>query len=473
MCGLDRFRRRRAVGDSFDNLSVLPRSLQWGCPVCQSTHWVDEAKCSCGFRLEYREPLVRHFEAAQHAHKTRNYLAAITHLKKRKSTLPTISASARGWKRSRKESPRSRREGGFRDRTRAETIGRGGAALEAWSKLADPADKSLRAAWTDVMHGFQTPRRSAPAPVDSPYRSPSLRELLRQALEHAADLPDAVDALHHCPPDPPIKLLATFEDDRMKLRWDAPPADGLGPVIFRVLRKRETVPLHAGDGVLVAEVKGTECEDRDVAPGESVGYAVFSHRHESDSISGATAGPLLALADVRHARAETTSREVHLFWKPPLGAIDIRVVRKRGVPPRDSNDGDLIEALRDSAHDRDLEDGRVYHYGIFAIYKPANKPGTRVLRGVFITALPQSPAEPIDTARLHPVPSGGVRVSWLAPKHGQGRRCARRNLWGKSPANGSIPMKLTRSTDIGSPWNPRPRRSTRVRRTQWSFITRR
>ena len=398
-------------------------SLQWTCPVCQSVHWVDEAKCTCGFRQEFREPLVRHFEAAQHSHKTRNYLAAAMHLKKAQEFAPNHIGVRKGLEKIKEKVVEiERAKGIFATEYARRRLVAARAALEAWTKLTDPADKALRAAWTDVMRALRDASAlctRARAVLQSDPKT--ARELLRQALEHVADLPDAVDALHHCPPDPPSKLVASFEDDRMKLRWDAPPADGFGPLAFRVMRKRDGLPAHAGDGVLVAEVKGTESEDREVAPGESVGYAVFSRRHEADSITAATAGPLLALADVRDLRVETSSREVHLFWKSPAGAIDIRVVRKRGVPPRDSNDGDKVEALRESAHDKDLEDGRVYHYGVFAIYKPANKPGTRISRGAFVTALPRSPAEPIEDARLDLPTTGGVRVSWVAPKQGQAR----------------------------------------------------
>ena len=41
-------------------------ALRWECPICHRDHWVDEPRCTCGFRLELREPMLRHFEAAQY-----------------------------------------------------------------------------------------------------------------------------------------------------------------------------------------------------------------------------------------------------------------------------------------------------------------------------------------------------------------------------------------------------------------------
>lgn len=397
-------------------------SLRWTCPVCQKTHWVDEARCDCGFRQENLEPLVRHFEAAKHAHRSRNYAAAVFHLKKAETYAPRHVGVRKGLEKIKEKVAEIERvKAMFATESARRRLVAARSALESWSLLVDPTDKTFRAAWQEVMRDLRDAAALCTQARSISHTEPSrARELIRQALERAVDLPDAVDAARHCPPDPPTKPTASFEDDRMRLRWDAPPADGFGPLTFRVLRKRDGLPAHAGDGVLVAETKSTECEDRDVSPGESVGYAVFSRRHEADSIAGATVGPLLALGEVRDLRVETSSREVYLFWKPPPGAIDVRVVRKRGVPPKDANDGDKVEALHDSAHDRDLEEGRVYHYGVFAIYKPANKLGTRISRGAFVSALPRSPAEPIEDARLEPASGVGVRIVWKSPKQGIG-----------------------------------------------------
>ena len=46
-------------------MPALRGVAQVGLPGLQAQPWVDERRCACGFRQALREPLVRHFEAAQ------------------------------------------------------------------------------------------------------------------------------------------------------------------------------------------------------------------------------------------------------------------------------------------------------------------------------------------------------------------------------------------------------------------------
>ena len=92
------------------------------------------------------------------------------------------------------------------------------------------------------------------------------------------------------------------------------------------------------------------------------------------------------MGEVRDVRVETRSREVDLSWTPP---------RRRGRGPggpqarhsadRSRTTATAIEALLDQAHDRGLEPDRVYHYGIFAVYRMPDGRST-ASRGVFVAA---------------------------------------------------------------------------------------
>ncbi|MBX6316372.1 MAG: hypothetical protein IRY99_26190, partial [Isosphaeraceae bacterium] len=246
------------------------------------------------------------------------------------------------------------------------------------------------------------------------------RRLFRQALAIAADLPEALDGLRRLPPDPPSALRIALEDGRVRLLWNAAPADELGPISYRVVRKRQGLPAHPGDGVQVADVAATECEDPGVPGGETVGYAVFSRRGEVDSLTGASAGPLLIMEEVSDIHAEAHSREVLLSWTPPPGAVGVRVVRKAGARPVGPDDGVPIEALRDQALDKGLEDDRVYQYGLYACYRAPD--GTlRTSPGVVVAVMPHRPVEPVDELTVAPEPGGRLRLSWREPPRGQVR----------------------------------------------------
>ncbi len=397
-------------------------SLQWDCPVCRRSRWVDEPRCACGFALADLEPLVRHFEAAQHAHKTRDYHAALAHLRRVQEFAPRHVGARKGIERIKERLAEiDRARGAFEaDRARGH-LASARAAVEGWALLVDPADPEVLAARAEVARKVRDASALAAQGRALAATDPTAaREFFRKALVLAADLPEAREGLVHCPPDPPLALHADCEGGRVRLRWSAPAADGLGPVSYRVFRTRGGVPTQPADGTVVAEVSAAEFEDAGVVPGDSVGYKVFSHRGGADSLSGAGGGPLLVLAEVADVRVEARSGEVHLSWTRPRNAIGVRVVRKWGAPPEGPEDGDRVEADGDGAHDLGLEDDRAYHYGLFAIFKSADGRAF-ASRGVFTAAVPHPPVEGVGGLTLANDPDGRVRISWEPPARGQVR----------------------------------------------------
>jgi len=92
-------------------------------------------------------------------------------------------------------------------------------------------------------------------------------------------------------------------------------------------------------------------------------------------------------------------------------------VRKRGGPPSGPSDGDRVEALVDQAHDRDLENDRVYHYGIFAVYRTVDGRAT-ASRGLFLSAQPHTPVTAPDAPAVILEPDGRLSLRWLEPQRG-------------------------------------------------------
>lgn len=396
--------------------------LRWDCPACQRAHWVDQARCACGFRREDREPLVRHFEAAQHAHKTRNYVEALRHLEVVQGYAPRHVGARKGVSTIREtmaevERARATVEA---ERARGHLVAARG-AVDAWARLVDPTDPELRSAWAEVSKRLRdahalAARGKAASAVDPA----AARTLLREALAIAADLPEAKDGLRRMPPDPPRDLVAAVEGGKVRLRWSPPPPDGLGATTYRVVRKPLAVPAHPADGVAVAEVPGTRAEDADAPAGEAVGYAVFTRRGEVESASGAGFGPILVRAEVADVRVEATGREVDIAWSTPAAAADVVVTRTPDAPPTASAAGEVVPSLRDRLHDRGVEEDRVYHYRIRARYKGVD--GRLVASdGVVVAAMPHRPAEPPGDLTLSVEPDGGVRLAWPEPPRGQVR----------------------------------------------------
>ena len=397
-------------------------SLQWDCPVCKRTRWVDEPRCACGFPLALRDPLLKHQEAAQHAHKVRDYDAAAAHLRRILEFAPRHAGARRGIERIKlRLAEIDRTRGAFEAERARRHLLAARQSVEAWARLIDPTSPEVRAARADLAGEIQSASTWAARARDLAASDPAgARDLYRRALAIAADLPEARAGLAQCPPDPPADLRLDCEAGGVRLRWTAPAPDGLGPVAARVLRKRGGMPTHAADGVPVAETGAAEFLDADVAPGELVGYAVFSRRGVADSPTGVAAGPILVLAEVANVRVEAASGEVHLAWSAPRNALGVRVVRKRNAPPEGPGDGDRIEATAEGAHDRGLRDGLAYHYGIYALYKGPDGQA-RASRGVFVSAVPHTPAEGVEELILAAAHDGRLRVGWSPPAHGQVR----------------------------------------------------
>lgn len=394
-------------------------SLKWDCPICRRNYWVDERRCGCGFRMALREPLERHFEAARQAFRNFDMTVALEHLERVLELAPKLPGARKGIAR-----VRQRQADVARIRLTYETARASGrlfaarAALEAWSRLVDPSSPDIQAAWNDIRKSLgQAENLIALARKQERIDPPAARSLYRQSLAIAADLPEAIAGLGRTPPDPPTALDAQVLGDRVRLSWAPPPPDGLGPLTFVVVRKRGGALEHPADGTRIAEISTSDYDDMHAVPGDAVGYAVLSKRGGVESITAISLGPLVFLADVKDARVEFRDQEIELVWSPPRGVSEVRVVRKRGSPPRDPRDGERLVTAIDHLVDRDLDPHEVYHYGLFAIYK---MPDGRLYPspGVIVSARPDPQISPLEAPRLVREMGGRVRIDWAEPVRG-------------------------------------------------------
>jgi len=394
-------------------------SLKWDCPICKQNLWVDERRCACGFRQALCEPLVRHFEAAQNAFRNFDLARALEHLQRVQEFAPNLAGARNGVLKIRqRQADIARVQLAYQTARTGGRLSAARAAIEAWSRLVDPASPELQAAWSELAQGLRQAETLAAQARNVERTDPSAaRALYRQSLAIAADLPDALAGLKRTPPDAPTALDAHVMGDRIRLSWAPAPPDGLGPLTFVVVRKRGGALQHPEDGTRIAEVSTTEFDDMHVTPGDTVGYAVRSKRGGVESIAAISLGPFVFLADVKDVRVEFRHQEVELGWSLPRGITEVRVIRKQGVPPKTPRDGDRLPAALDHALDRNLDPNEVYYYGIYAIYAMADG---RLFPapGVVVSARPQPPITALDAPRLVQEPSGRVRIDWIEPARG-------------------------------------------------------
>lgn len=348
-------------------------SLEWECPVCRKKHRVDRRRCECGFRIEHREPLIRHFAAAQHAFRVHDLKLAMEELKRVQEFAPQHVGARNGIARIKERNAEAARAEAEYGRARAgRKLVAAMAAVETWRKLVDSDSPAVQAAWRETAEGLKQAEALAAKARDVVRENPAAaRALFRESLAVAVDLPDAVEGLKRTPPDAPTLLQAQVQGDRVRLRWTPPAPDGLGPVSFIVVRKQGGALAHPGDGVRIAETSQPEIDDLPT-PGELVGYAVLSRRNEVDSITAVTLPPFAFLADVKNAQAGMNGAKVEISWSPPAEANEIRVIRKLDAPPANARDGERIAASLGHAVDQAGDGRRVHYYGIYAAYRLAD-----------------------------------------------------------------------------------------------------
>ena len=423
-----------AAGSGGNPASVRPdcpfcgASLRWHCPSCGRDHWADVARCGCGFRREQVEPVDQLLLEARRRFAGRDYRGSVACLRQVQRYVPNHPGAGKGIKTAERfllEADRARAAVELA-RTRRHLVA-AQLAIRSWSEVAAADDPDVLSALRDV----ETNLRAAHAWINRGEAAltagdlPLARQAFDQAQAIAADLPDARQGRHRVPPDPPTRLVAVLDRDRVRLRWTPGPDDGLGPVGFRVVRRTGGIPTQPTDGALVAATEQAEADDPHVRPGESVGYAVYASRGAAISPTGATSALLDVLADVQNLTGEVRSGEAAIFWTLPRGAIAARVVRNALRPPRDDHDGDLVAALPENLTDRGLDNDRAYHYAVFAVYHDPNPSlgpgGERLSGGTRLTLVPRPPAEAVAAPTLTPSLDGRVALSWSVPPRGDVR----------------------------------------------------
>jgi hypothetical protein len=417
--GLTDYGHAARGGDKGAECRHCSASLRWDCPLCRRQYWVDEPRCACGFRLADRDPLVHHFEAAQHAFKIRDFEAAAAHLKRVQDFAPAHVGARKGIEKVQARLVEIERLAAeFEAALAGARLVAASAALAAWERLADAGAPALKAARAAVARGLkQAESLATRARALETTDPPAARALYRQALALAADWPEGRAGLLRTPPDPPSALSAEFVTDRVRLHWTPPAPDDLGPISYVVLRKSGGPLRHPADGTRIAEVDEPAFEDTRVEPGRTVSYAVLSQRRGIVSKGAVTVGPVPLLGEVRDVRVAVRSQAVDLSWALPASAADVLVVRQRGSAPTGPRDGDRVESLREEAHDHGLEDDRVYHYAIYALYRMPDGV-LAAAPGVHVTAQPHPPVGALPVPQITHQSDGRVRLAWDEPARG-------------------------------------------------------
>jgi predicted RNA-binding Zn-ribbon protein involved in translation (DUF1610 family) len=236
------------------------------------------------------------------------------------------------------------------------------------------------------------------------------------ALAAASDLPPARDGLLRCPPAPPGNVRARTDGDHVLVRWEPGPSAGVTGYV--IVRRERRAPLSPGDGQRVASGAATSCVDAGAPAGVPLGYAVFAERDGAFSAPAAAAA-MTFTPEVSGLRLRVSDGHIVGEWQPPPGRARIRVFRREGGDPAGPGDG--LEITPQGAHgfaDRDVQNGRTYHYRVCVEYEEAGPAGRALTRGVCARATPERPPRALESIELE-YTEAGVRVRWQPPDYGE------------------------------------------------------
>ena len=446
-------------------------SLRWECPICQRDHWVDEPRCACGFRLELREPMLRHFEAAQHAHRARDYASALAHLHRIQEFAPDHPGTRKAVEKVKRAARRDRATPAPTSSRSwpAATCWRRKSALRTWAALVDPTAP-------EVADGLRRGQPRAPRGPDP--GGPRAAMLVAPTRPRPAPSPPRPRVVGRPPRGPrrPPPLPArpadrprrpSAEGMAVRLRWNPPAPDGLGagrPSSSSA--SASGLPRLPPDGEVVAET------DLDRVPrprrrarrGRRLRRLQPPRRDRLDRRGRppgrSSSWPTCSTSGSRPAAARSTSPG----GCPPAPSASGSSASTAAPRPAPTT-ATAVEALPDGACDRGLADDRVYHYGIYAVYRTPDG-STRFARGVTVAAMPHPPVagrrRALELARC---PTAGSGSAGRSPSGARSRSSG--PTAPPASVEGQTALRRPRPTRSRATWLPiagaRPRRSTPAR----------
>jgi hypothetical protein len=239
-----------------------------------------------------------------------------------------------------------------------------------------------------------------------------------KAFEECKDHPEINLILKQYPVAPPTAL--SFATDTREctntLSWKA--SVSAGNVIYRIVRKRDTLPLSPADGDLIQDERSCHFLDKKTEPGIRYFYSVFSFRAGIYSSPTSTNTGVINFAEVSSVSISPESRKVTVTWKVPKNSQNIGVWRKQNGQPAMAGDGTPVGCIsKSSFSDTSVENDVTYSYIVCVKYSDGKNevwsPGFR------FSATPTQPPDPVEIKNITKIDSDTYEATWTPVSHGQ------------------------------------------------------
>ena len=233
-----------------------------------------------------------------------------------------------------------------------------------------------------------------------------------RAYELCSDFPGIQDLIAKHPPTAPtnLKAVANGTTKENLITWNKSAVNGT--IVYIIVRKLNSIPLHIRDGELLARQSMCSYNDSNIVTGKNYYYSVFAERAGAFSQAVSSEQPVINLFEITNATITAGDAMLQLEWSiPPAGAsVEVYSVGsgREQLIATSSSLGYLINGLKNDTP---------YCYKLKLAYH-VNGNALRT-QGVTISGTPTKLPNPIEALSVRLLQNDIFEASWAGQSNAE------------------------------------------------------
>ncbi|MCK9631965.1 MAG: zinc ribbon domain-containing protein [Methanoregula sp.] len=239
-----------------------------------------------------------------------------------------------------------------------------------------------------------------------------------RAFKECKDHPEITPLLKQYPVAAPSQLSCSADTRGCMntLSWNASIA--AGNIIYRIVRKRDSLPLSPIDGDLIQDERSCHFLDKKVEPGIRYFYSVFSFRAGIYSSPVSTNNGIINFTDISSVSISPENRKITVTWKVPNNSQSIGIWKKQDGQPAKAGDGTPVGCIsKSSFSDTSVQNDVTYGYIVCVKYSDGKtevwSPGFR------FSATPSQPPDPVEIKSITKIDDDTYEATWTPVSRGE------------------------------------------------------
>lgn len=226
-----------------------------------------------------------------------------------------------------------------------------------------------------------------------------------RAYELCSDFPGIQNLIAKHPPATPknLKVVARGKTKENILTWENGTVQGT--VVYNIVRKMNTMPLHISDGELLARQSICSYRDTNIEAGKNYYYSIFAERAGAYSQPARSDQAVINLFEISNVSITAGDALLQLEWSilPAGASVEIYKVEseREQLLATSSSLGYLINGLKNDTP---------YSYKLVLVYHINGN--TLRTQGITISGTPTKLPDPIDTLTVRLLQNDLFEASW-------------------------------------------------------------